>query len=69
MVIKFDSSILVGNPVYIYTKVSPFIKNWKQIFLLMRKWLRKFCRPPLGQKKIFSNAGFIVFKTIGFVTR
>ena len=28
----FGSSIFVGKPVYIYTKVIPFIKNWKKIF-------------------------------------
>ena len=40
---KFDSSIFVGKPVYIDTKVSPFIKNLKKIFLPMRKWRMKFC--------------------------
>ena len=28
----FDSSVFVGKPIYIYTKASPFIENWKQIF-------------------------------------
>ena len=45
---EFESPIFVGKPVYIYTKISPFIKNWKQILLPMRKWHGKFCRPPLG---------------------
>ena len=52
---EFDSSSFVGKSVYIYTKVSPFIKNWKQIFLPMRKWLGKFCRPPFRPKKIYSQ--------------
>jgi hypothetical protein len=49
---EFDSSIFVRKPVYIciYTKVSPFIKNSKNIYLPMRKWLGKCCRPPFRPK-------------------
>ena len=44
---EFDSSIFVGKPVYKYTKVSPFIKILKQIFLPVKKWRGKFYRPAL----------------------
>jgi hypothetical protein len=49
---EFGSSIFVGKPVYIYTKVIPFIKNWREkIFSTTRTWLGKFCRPPFRPNK------------------
>jgi hypothetical protein len=34
---EFGILVFVGKPVYIYSKTSPFIEIWKQIFLPMRK--------------------------------
>ena len=53
---EFGIPVFVGKPVYIYTKTSPFIEIWKKIFLPMRKWLQKICRPPLrGWNSKFSQ--------------
>ena len=39
---EFGIPVFVGKTVYIYTKTSPFVEIWKQIFLPMRKWVEMF---------------------------
>ena len=45
---EFDSSIFVGKPVYIYTKVSPVIKNWITNIFTHEEIAWEILQPPLG---------------------